>query len=64
VIDAAGKKEPWTKIFFQQAYGLGLLVMKKADKVAEVDMPLATYAQAISKISETAKFRKPEAPAL
>jgi len=64
VIDAAGKNDPWTKIFFQQAYGLGLIAMKKANKVGEVDMPLATYAEAISKVPEAAKFRKPEAPVL
>lgn len=37
--------------------------MKKADKVAEVDMPLKVYAEAIAKISGAAKCRKPEAPA-
>lgn len=64
VLDAAGKKEPWTKICFQQAYGLGLIVMKKQNQVAQVDLPISVYTDALAKISEAGKFRKPEAPVL
>jgi hypothetical protein len=63
VLDGAGQKDPWSKILFRQAYGLGLIGMKMANRVAEVDMPLKTYADAIANIPQSAKFRKPEAPA-
>lgn len=62
-MDATGNKEAWSKVFFQRAYGLGLLKIGKANKIAEVDMPLQAYADAIANVKSADKFRKPEAPA-
>ena len=61
-IDAAGKKPAWTKICFQAAFGQGLVKIGRMKKVAQTDLALKGFADAIAQIRNGDKYRKPESP--